>query len=187
MNAELEKIVAERTRALVEKNMELEVLSVTDKLTGLFNRRKLDQVLDEELIRSRRFDVEFALIIIDLDNFKRVNDTHGHGAGDDVLVRLAQILRHTTRDADAIGRLGGEEFLVVCRHSSLEGALEDADRIRQAIEAHDFTGVGQVTASLGVASVRADDSAASLLARADAALYRAKDTGRNRVEREFDR
>ncbi|RZA15983.1 MAG: diguanylate cyclase, partial [Lysobacteraceae bacterium] len=144
MNAELEKIVAERTRDLVEKNMELEVLSVTDKLTGLFNRRKLDQVLEEELIRSRRYGVQFSLIIVDLDYFKRVNDTHGHGAGDDVLVRLAQILRHTTRDADAIGRLGGEEFLVVCRHSTLDGALEDAGRIREAIEAHDFTGVGQV-------------------------------------------
>ncbi|HQX91129.1 MAG TPA: diguanylate cyclase [Thermomonas sp.] len=186
INAELEKIVAERTRDLVEKNMELEVLSVTDKLTGLFNRRKLDQVLDEELIRARRYDVQFALIIVDVDHFKRVNDTYGHGAGDDVLVRFAQILRHTTRDADAIGRLGGEEFLVVCRHSSLKGALEDAGRIREAIEAHDFTGVGQLTASFGVAEVRTDDSVASLLARADAALYRAKDRGRNRVEQEFD-
>ena len=186
INAELEKIVAERTRDLVEKNMELEVLSVTDKLTGLFNRRKLDQVLDEELIRARRYDVQFALIIVDVDHFKRVNDTYGHGAGDDVLVRFAQILRHTTRDADAIGRLGGEEFLVVCRHSSLKGALEDAGRIREAIEAHDFTGVGQLTASFGVAEVRTDDSVASLLARADAALYRAKDRGRNRVEHEFD-
>jgi diguanylate cyclase (GGDEF)-like protein len=185
MNAELEKLVAERTRELVEKNKELEVLSVTDKLTGLFNRRKLDEVLDEELIRARRYDVEFAVIIVDLDHFKRVNDTFGHGAGDDVLVRLAQILRHTTRDADAIARLGGEEFLVVCRHSTLQGALDTASKIRTAVGAHNFTGVGHITASFGVAGVRADDSAASLLARADAALYRAKDTGRNRVEQEF--
>jgi diguanylate cyclase (GGDEF)-like protein len=184
MNAELESTVAARTRELVAKNHELEVLSVTDKLTGLYNRRKIDQLLDEELIRGRRYDVEFAVIIVDLDHFKRINDSFGHGAGDDVLVRLAQILRHTTRDADAIGRLGGEEFLVVCRHSPLDGALASADKIREAIEAHDFTGVGHVTASFGVASSRPDDSAASLLARADAALYRAKDSGRNRVEPE---
>lgn len=185
MNAELEKTVAERTRDLVEKNKELEVLSVTDKLTGLFNRRKLDQVLDEELIRARRYGAQFALIIVDIDHFKQVNDTFGHGAGDDVLARLAQILRHTTRDADAIGRLGGEEFLVVCRHSSLQGGLEHAERIREAVASHDFTGVGHVTASFGVAGMRDDDSVTSLLARADAALYRAKDTGRNRVEQEL--
>jgi diguanylate cyclase (GGDEF)-like protein len=184
MNAELESIVATRTRELVEKNKELEVLSVTDKLTGLFNRRKIDQVLDEELIRARRYDVDFCVIIVDLDHFKRVNDSHGHAAGDEVLVRLGQILRHTTRDADALGRLGGEEFLVVCRHSPLDMTLALANKIRAAIAAHDFTGIGHVTASFGVAACRGDDSAASLLARADAALYRAKDGGRNNVERE---
>jgi diguanylate cyclase (GGDEF)-like protein len=184
LEAELESIVATRTRELVEKNKELEVLSVTDKLTGLFNRRKIDQVLDEELIRARRYDVDFCVIIVDLDHFKRINDTHGHAVGDEVLVRIGQILRHTTRDADALGRLGGEEFLVVCRHSPVDTTLALADKIRAAVAAHDFTGIGHVTASFGVAACRGDDSAASLLARADAALYRAKDGGRNKVERE---
>ena len=182
LNAELESIVAERTRELVEKNRELEVLSVTDRLTGLHNRRKLDEVLEEELVRCRRYGVDFAVIIMDIDHFKHVNDTHGHGVGDTVLAGMADILREVTRDADALARLGGEEFVIVCRHSSLDGALAHAERIRAAIEAHDFPGVGHVTASFGAAACCDDDSAATLLERADAALYRAKSAGRNRVE-----
>jgi diguanylate cyclase (GGDEF)-like protein len=182
LNAELELIVAERTRELVEKNRELEVLSVTDRLTGLFNRRKLDEVLEEELIRCRRYGVEFAVIIMDIDHFKRVNDSHGHPVGDGVLQAMAQILRERTRDADALARLGGEEFVMVCRHATLEGAVDTAERIRVAIAGHDFPGVGQVTASFGVAACCDGDTSETLLERADAALYRAKAAGRNRVE-----
>jgi diguanylate cyclase (GGDEF)-like protein len=182
LNAELESIVEARTRELLEKNRELEVLSVTDRLTGLFNRRKLDEVLEEELIRCRRYDVEFAVIIMDIDHFKHVNDTWGHPAGDGVLQGMAQILRESTRDADALARFGGEEFVIVCRHSSLEGCMETAERIRAAVAAHRFGDIGQVTASFGAAACCAGDTAASLLERADAALYRAKAAGRNRVE-----
>ena len=182
LNAELELIVAERTRELVEKNRELEVLSVTDRLTGLFNRRKLDEVLEEEMIRCRRYGVEFAVIIMDIDHFKRVNDSHGHPVGDGVLQGMAQILRERTRDADALARLGGEEFVIVCRHATLEGAIDTAERMRVAIDGHDFPGVGQVTASFGVAACCDADTSETLLERADAALYRAKAAGRNRVE-----
>jgi len=182
LNAELESIVAERTRELVEKNRELEVLSVTDRLTGLFNRRKLDELLEEELARCRRYDVEFAVIIMDIDHFKRVNDSHGHHVGDVVLQAMAQILRERTRDADALARLGGEEFVILCRHAGLEGAMDTAERIRAAIAGHDFPGVGQVTASFGVAACCESDTTETLLERADAALYRAKAAGRNRVE-----
>src|SRR4249920_694712 len=93
MNAELESIVQARTQELQEKNRELEVLSVTDRLTGLFNRRKLDQVLEEELIRSKRYAINFSVMIIDIDHFKNVNDTYGHGVGDTVLEAMAQIMR----------------------------------------------------------------------------------------------
>jgi diguanylate cyclase (GGDEF)-like protein len=182
LNAELESIVAERTRELLEKNRELEVLSVTDRLTGLFNRRKLDEVLEEELIRCRRYEVEFAVILIDIDHFKHVNDTYGHHAGDTVLQAMAQILRDGSRDADAAARLGGEEFVIVCRHSSLAGAVAKAERMRQAIEAYTFPGVGRVTASFGVAACCEEDTTGTLLERADTALYRAKAAGRNRVE-----
>jgi diguanylate cyclase (GGDEF)-like protein len=182
LNAELETIVAERTRELVEKNKELEVLSVTDRLTGLFNRRKLDEVLDEELIRCRRYAVQFAAILMDIDHFKHVNDTHGHAVGDVVLKEMGRIARESTRDADALARYGGEEFVIVCRHSTLVGAVETAERIREAIAKHFFPVAGHLTASFGVAACCEDDTAATLLERADAALYRAKALGRNRVE-----
>ena len=182
LNAELEDIVQARTLELVEKNRELELLSVTDKLTGLANRRKLDQVLEEEFIRARRYDVEFSVAILDIDHFKHVNDTHGHAAGDSVLEGMARILRQQTRDADVLARWGGEEFVILCRHAGLSRCLPTAQKVREAIAAHEFTGIGQVTASFGVAACRKDDSAASLMARADAALYRAKAAGRNRVE-----
>ena len=184
MNAELEDIVAARTEELVEKNRLLEVLSITDKLTGLYNRRKLDELLDDELVRARRYKVDVSIIMLDIDHFKRVNDTYGHAVGDDVLIALARLLRENTRDADALGRLGGEEFVVVCRHSDAGACMMMAGHLRESIAAHHFPAVGQVTASLGIASCRADDTAATLLARADAALYRAKAKGRNRVELE---
>lgn len=184
INAELEQIVAARTEELVEKNRLLEVLAVTDKLTGLYNRRKLDELLDEELVRARRYEVEVSIIMLDIDHFKRVNDTWGHAVGDDVLIGMARLLRDNTRDADALGRLGGEEFVVVCRHCDTEACRATAVKLREAIDAHVFPMVGPVTASFGIATCRPDDTAASLLARADAALYRAKSAGRNRVEPE---
>lgn len=182
MNSALESLVQARTLELVEKNTELEILAVTDKLTGLANRRKLDQVLDEELMRARRYGVELSVAIMDIDFFKRINDDHGHAAGDLVLEALARILRQSTRDVDLVARMGGEEFVVVCRHTSLENCRLVAEKIRVAIEAHGFSGIGPVTASFGVAAFEEDDSIASLLGRADAAAYRAKARGRNRVE-----
>jgi diguanylate cyclase (GGDEF)-like protein len=182
LNAELENIVAERTRELLEKNKELELLSITDRLTGLYNRRKLEQVLEEELVRCRRYGVEFAVVMIDIDHFKHVNDTWGHGTGDVVLESLARILKERTRDADALARMGGEEFVIVCRHSTLEGAIANAEKIREAIEQHEFPVVRKVTASFGVAACCEGDNATTLLDRADAALYKAKAAGRNRVE-----
>jgi diguanylate cyclase (GGDEF)-like protein len=182
MNAELESIVQARTQELQEKNRELEVLSVTDRLTGLFNRRKLDQILEEELIRSRRYAINFSVIMIDIDHFKHVNDSHGHGVGDVVLDGLAQIMRENTREADSLARFGGEEFVMVCRHAGLAGTVATAEKLREAIAAHEFPGVGHVTASFGAATCHENDDASSLLARADSALYQAKADGRNRVE-----
>ncbi len=186
MNTELESLVAARTQELVEKNQQLEILSVTDKLTGLFNRRKLDEEMEEALALSRRYAVHLAIIMIDIDHFKRVNDSYGHGAGDLVLAGVADILRGCTRDSDAVGRLGGEEFVVLCRHSTRDGAMAAAENLRAAIASHAFSGIDPITASFGVAAYRDGDTMASLLGRADAALYRAKNNGRNRVEIEVD-
>lgn len=186
MNSELEDIVAKRTMELVEKNRLLEVLSVTDQLTGLYNRRKLDELLNEQIILAERYGAPMSIIMLDIDHFKRVNDTFGHGVGDDVLVGMAQLLRDNMRETDALGRLGGEEFVVVCRHNNITDCMAAATKLRQAIADHVFPVVGQVTASLGVASYRAGDTPATLLERADAALYRAKGAGRNRVEAEHD-
>jgi diguanylate cyclase (GGDEF)-like protein len=181
-NALLEQAVQERTRELVEKNRELENLSTTDRLTGLCNRMRLDAVVAEEMARHKRYQSQFSVILLDVDKFKSVNDTYGHQIGDSLLTGIAQTLRAHVRETDVVGRWGGEEFLIVCRESPLEMAHLTAEKLRQAIESVDHAMVGRRTASLGVATHRVGESAHTLIARADQALYRAKHQGRNRVE-----
>lgn len=182
MNTALEGLVQERTSQLVAKNKELERLSVTDRLTGVFNRLRLDHYLDDQLARRQRYGTDFSIVLLDIDHFKSVNDTYGHPVGDHVLVDVARLLAEGTREVDLVGRWGGEEFLVVCPGTNLEGAMATAEKLREVIASHVFEVVGTKTASFGVAVVRADDSIASLMARVDAALYRSKAGGRNRVE-----
>lgn len=180
-NKRLEAIVAERTQELQEKNRQLELLAVTDKLTGLFNRLKLDKTLTEEVTRGERYNTDFSVILVDVDKFKQVNDTHGHEVGDAVLVDIAGILGNHVRTTDLVGRWGGEEFLIVCRGSPLEAAATVAEKLRHVIAVHEFSVVGHKTASFGLAQFRAGDNVKSVLARADLALYQAKNSGRNRV------
>ncbi len=180
--AGLQKLVDARTHELMEKNRELEHLAVTDRLTGLYNRLRLDQILEAEIARSERYDGKLALVMIDLDKFKSVNDEHGHQVGDKVLSTLADILATNTRDVDAVGRWGGEEFLIIASNTDLAGATEVAEKLRQKIAEHAFPVVGGKTASFGVTAFRKGDNATDMLARADAALYRAKESGRDRVE-----
>ncbi|MBK1648717.1 diguanylate cyclase [Rhabdochromatium marinum] len=182
LNEELELKVAARTRELAEKNRELEQLSVTDRLTGLYNRLKLDEELERELLRAKRYGTPFAILLLDIDRFKRVNDTHGHQMGDRVLIELANILRRTIRDTDWAGRWGGEEFLIICPETALAGAAHLAEKQRAEVAAHRFPVSDCCGASFGVSAYREGDCIESLLARADAALYRAKEGGRNRVE-----
>jgi len=181
LNEELEAIVADRTRELTEKNHELEHLAVTDRLTGLYNRLYLDKALEKEFSVAGRHNTPFSLILIDLDQFKRVNDTYGHPAGDAVLQTIAEVLKDKTRQSDTVGRWGGEEFLVICPNTSLAGAVDAAEHLRRHVEQQRFPFVESRTASFGVASYQPGDTIAAIESRADKALYQAKESGRNRV------
>jgi diguanylate cyclase (GGDEF)-like protein len=152
---------------------------VTDALTGLNNRRRITEVLLNEALRSQRLRHSFAVLMADVDHFKDYNDTHGHPAGDELLKRLAAILREETRDVDFVARYGGEEFLVLLPETKARGAVELAGRIQERLAA---LGVDPVTLSFGVAEFPIHgETGDRLIEVADAALYEAKRAGRNRV------
>ena len=166
--------------------------AVTDELTGLFNHRRFQEVMTQEVERARRYHQEMGLIMLDIDNFKRVNDTYGHLQGDMVLREVARVLRQSSREIDEPARYGGEEMAVALPQTDLEGAYRFAERVRRRIEALDLPlldgdGTLKVTASFGAASLaksaNASDGKDSLVAAADAALYRAKRSGKNRTVR----
>ncbi len=181
MNKNLERKVLARTEELNEKNHELEILSTTDQLTGLYNRRSIDKTIKEEIGRSYRYKAPLSLIMVDIDRFKQINDTHGHDIGDEVLVTIATLLNKNTRITDTVGRWGGEEFLILVPQTDAEVCTLLAEKLRDALAKHIHRHVGQVTASFGVAEFGAGDSANSLVKHADQALYRAKNSGRNKV------
>jgi diguanylate cyclase (GGDEF)-like protein len=161
-------------------------LSITDGLTGLWNRRLFDLRISEELQRAIRFQEPFGLLLVDLDHFKGVNDRYGHQAGDAVLVELARRLTEATREVDVVTRFGGEEFALILPKTPVRGTLRLAEKVREVV-AHEPFAAGNasipVTVSVGAASYPDHGlSAADLLAAADAALYRAKENGRDRVE-----
>ena len=167
-------------------NVRLEVLAHTDPLTQVLNRRALTVRLSSEMERARRYDSVITLLMIDLDHFKRVNDTMGHLVGDDALRELAALLAESIRSVDVVARYGGEEFVVVLPETGLQGAVIFAERTRERIEKTAFVaahGGVKLTASIGVASFPSPDIASvdDLFARADEALYRAKAEGRNKV------
>lgn len=167
-------------------NEQLERLSTHDALTGLLNRRGVEAAAQREFALARRNGRELALLLVDLDRFKGVNDRHGHLAGDEALRRTAAVLRNSTRASDSCGRYGGEELVVLAPETDLAGARVLAERIRATLEKEILSsplgGFG-VTASVGISTLgRSDGDFAALLSRADAALYRAKANGRNRVE-----
>lgn len=171
--------LAEAHADLAIKNRELERLTVTDSLTGISNRRHLTAVLDHEVASARRSGLPLSVLLIDVDRFKQVNDTFGHQAGDAVLAQVAGIVVRNVRATDAAGRWGGEEFVVTCPGTAAQAGAAVAEKLRAAIDAHSFPVVGKVSCSIGVAEWLEGESVGLLLARADAALYRAKSDGRN--------
>jgi len=177
------EVFNDMTARLRDGRRELERLSITDDLTGLFNRRYLMDMLALEIRRSRRMNHPFAVLMADVDNFKPYNDAHGHLEGDAALARVAAILRDTSRDVDCAARYGGEEFVVLMPETEMAGAVEMAERIRTRLAGDAVIGEA-LTISVGVAQFPADgETPEALLARADAALYQAKRHGRNRIVR----
>lgn len=167
---------------LREGRAELERLSRTDGLTQLPNRRHLMETIEREIRRAKRNRRSFSLLMIDVDHFKRFNDTFGHLAGDEVLKRLADVLAGAIRTADYAGRFGGEEFTVLLPETPLDGAVEVAERIRGRVAEQQFGDGAGITISIGLGECPTDgDSLETIIECADAALYHAKETGRNRV------
>ena len=153
-----------------------------DALTGLFNRRKFDALCASEIVRNTRYGTPLALIMLDVDHFKDVNDRHGHLVGDDTLVQVVRVLSAQLRAADSLCRWGGEEFVVLAPHVDLAAAAHLASKLCAAVSDADFGIAGRITCSAGVTAMQTDDRVADLILRADTALYRAKRNGRNRVE-----
>ena len=164
-----------------ESQGELEKLSLTDSLTGLYNRRHLMGTLASEVQRSRRLRRAFSVLLADVDRFKQYNDTHGHLAGDAALVKIAEVFRRTTRQVDCVARYGGEEFVVMLLEANLATATMVAERIRARVAEQDL-GEGSLTLSIGVAEYPdGGETPEELIATADGAMYRAKSSGRNQV------
>ncbi|HLP58978.1 MAG TPA: sensor domain-containing diguanylate cyclase [Candidatus Deferrimicrobium sp.] len=164
-----------------EMEDQLKLLSQTDQLTQVFNRVKFNDSLNYEMIRSKRYQTDLSLIMIDIDYFKDINDKYGHDMGDDVLKALAGLLKESTRETDICARWGGEEFMLLLPHTNLENASKLAERIRARIEKKVFKTGQTVTGSFGVTQFISADTDETFTKRVDRALYMAKEKGRNRV------
>lgn len=171
-----------REQELRDSNAALEKLATEDRLTGLWNRHKFEAFAAAEIGRAHRYGLELALVIFDIDHFKRVNDIYGHQAGDLVLAGVSRLVRAHLRDSDGIGRWGGEEFLILTPSTDVHEAAALAEKLRRLIAIESFLEIDSVTASFGVSGLRRGDVLEHLVQRADRALYRAKEYGRNRVE-----
>jgi len=160
----------------------VEHLSITDSLTNLYNRMKINIVLDQEVQRSSRYDNPLSIFLFDVDYFKSVNDTYGHQVGDQVLIGISELVRLNIRAVDIPGRWGGEEFMVICPETNSEGAKTVAEKLRIVIANHFFPVVGSKTCSFGIATRIPGEKIDHFIERADAALYLAKKMGRNQVK-----
>ena len=156
-------------------------LATTDHLTGIYNRKRFEELLCQEIRRSNRYGTRISVAMFDLDHFKHVNDTHGHEAGDKVLQEVARLTRQNLRETDIFSRWGGEEFMILAQETDRNGIMKLAEKTRLAIAQHRFDSVDHVTASFGIAQYQPGESQTSFLKRLDEALYKAKKAGRNCV------
>ncbi len=181
----LQDKLREKNRELEDALSKLELLSVTDHLTKLFNRRYFETVIDQEFSRTQRFKSAAACIMVDVDHFKDINDEYGHRTGDLVLKEIAGIIKSCMRKIDTVARWGGEEFIVLLPGTSKENALHAASRILTSVADHEFQDIGRrITVSIGVASIPEPsiDTIEKFIHASDLALYEAKSKGRNRIE-----
>ncbi|MBP6707773.1 MAG: GGDEF domain-containing protein, partial [Candidatus Accumulibacter sp.] len=173
---------AARSAALLAANHELEQLARVDALTALQNRKSANDRLRLEFLLFKRSGRPYAVLFMDIDHFKEINDTFGHEAGDQVLRHLATVLKESLRETDFVARYGGEEFLAILSETTVEGALAAAETVRGTVAEQSFPDVRQVTVSIGVAMALGEDKDEdAAVSRADAALYRAKEDSRNVV------
>lgn len=175
-----------KNRQLESLLRQVEVMAVTDQLTGLYNRRHIETVLKKEFKKTVRYGSLFSCLMIDIDNFKGVNDLYGHQTGDVVLKEIAGLISKNAREVDTVARWGGEEFIVFLHHTKKEDAVQFASRILKAVSGHKFSSMPekQLTVSIGLAGIpdSAIDTEEGLIQAVDCALYEAKRKGRNRVE-----
>lgn len=186
--AKLEQIhleIEQKQAELLSMNATLIELSETDKLTGLKNRRYFQEKLEEQLSNNEKSASPFSLFILDIDHFKKVNDTFGHQVGDEVLAQLAQLLKNQARSLDIVARYGGEEFVVILPETDQNEAKAIAEQLRQAVEQAKWQ-TGRITVSVGIATAIKMDNETTILQRADKALYASKENGRNHVTHSID-
>jgi diguanylate cyclase (GGDEF)-like protein len=169
----------DRNAQLLELKEELERLAGADPLTGIFNRRKFHEILSMAISNAERHDHHFALLMIDIDHFKKINDTFGHQAGDEVLRIVCGLIETSIRNADQLFRVGGEEFCLLATVAGKEDMRILAEKLRQVVTSHAFAEINKVTISIGIAHFREGDTQESIYARADEAMYEAKRMGRD--------
>ncbi|MEK7333178.1 MAG: diguanylate cyclase [Nitrospirota bacterium] len=182
----LQDELRQKNHQLEDLLRQVEIMAITDQLTGIYNRRRLETVLEEEFRRTIRYKSPLACLMIDIDHFKRINDRFGHHTGDMVIKETAQIIAECAREIDTVARWGGEEFIALFPQTKKEDALRSAVRIIKKVSEHKFPEISneQITISIGIASVPdpSIDTEEKLIHASDMALYEAKKNGRNRAE-----
>lgn len=182
MNEILEKEVEKRTKELKDALEKLKEVSITDKLTEVYNRHHLDYILEDISKIIHRYENNYGLIILDLDEFKNINDNFGHHVGDVVLKEFSTLLKNSIRQTDILGRWGGDEFLILVPFATKESIEIFSNNILKKISSHKFSYINKLSSSLGVTIIKKDDTEESFISRADKALYKAKKAGKNKVE-----
>jgi len=175
-------LLFEKERKEREYVKKLQDSAEKDYLTQIYNRRKIIEIISEEIQRAHRYNLHLSLAIVDIDFFKKINDTYGHNCGDEVLVEFVEVISSHLRESDYVGRWGGEEFVILFTHTTLEDALKKSERLCCEIREQDFTNVGHLTCSIGIAALTPEIvSLEGLVDKADKALYQAKEMGRDRA------